>query len=96
MFLPGQDDIEALQSLLDENLPDIVGLQHPVSSGLHGEKKNGEVIESEAEVAVKKGILKDFEIRPLYAAMPPEEQVHCSVEYRIAYCHGYWFDVMIQ
>lgn len=26
-------------------------------------------------ITVKKGILKDFEIWPLYAAMPPEEQV---------------------
>jgi HrpA-like RNA helicase len=24
---------------------------------------------------VKKGILKDFDIRPLYAAMPPDEQL---------------------
>ena len=28
-----------------------------------------------SSITVKKGILKDFEIWPLYAAMPPEEQV---------------------
>ena len=75
VFLPGQDDIEALQSLLEENLPDVVGQQSSDLLGLHGEKKNGNVPEDNAENVVKKGILKDFEIRPLYAAMPPEEQV---------------------
>lgn len=76
VFLPGQDDIEALQSLLEENLPDIVGQQSPGFLVSHGDEKNGDVLEEKAENVVKKGILKDFEIRPLYAAMPPEEQVY--------------------
>jgi HrpA-like RNA helicase len=78
VFLPGQDDIEALESLLEENLPDIVGQQSQEFLGSHDEKSNGEVTGSKAEPVVRKGILKDFEIRPLYAAMPPEEQVRCS------------------
>ena len=78
VFLPGQDDIEALQSLLEENLPDIVGQQSPEFLEFHSEEKNGEVANGNAEAVVRKGILKDFEIRPLYAAMPPEEQVYCS------------------
>lgn len=78
VFLPGQDDIEALESLLEENLPDVVGQQSLEFLGSHDEKSNGEVTDRKAEPVVRQGILKDFEIRPLYAAMPPEEQVQCS------------------
>ena len=79
VFLPGQDDIEALQSLLEENLPNIVGQQYEeVLEGGNHEGDNVTVDSSRVlvgGVSVKKGILKDFEIWPLYAAMPPEEQV---------------------
>jgi hypothetical protein len=78
VFLPGQDDIEALESLLEENMPDIVGQQSQEFLGSNDEKSSGEVADGKAEPLVRKGILKDFEIRPLYAAMPPEEQVQCS------------------
>jgi hypothetical protein len=78
VFLPGQDDIEALESLLEENLPDIVGQQSQEFLGCHDENSSGEVADRKAEPVVRKGILKDFEILPLYAAMPPEEQVQCS------------------
>ena len=92
VFLPGQDDIEALQSLLEDNLPGIVGQQYQ-DTDLLGEdlQSNKRVCQSESKsneegsdkkgnsfgstIVVKKGILADFEIRPLYAAMPPEEQV---------------------
>lgn len=86
VFLPGQDDIEALQSLLEENLPDIIGQQSSGFLAIHGDKKNGDVIEGKAENVVEKGILKDFEIRPLYAAMPPEEQV-CMLKDRNVILH---------
>jgi hypothetical protein len=68
-----------LQSLLEENLPDVVGQQYEET-----EEKSNSAVDSFTEnssklsvggVTVKKGILKDFEIWPLYAAMPPEEQV---------------------
>lgn len=78
VFLPGQDDIEALESLLEENLPDIVGQQSQEFLESNNEKSSGEVTDGKADPVVRKGILKDFEIRPLYAAMPPEEQVQCS------------------
>jgi HrpA-like RNA helicase len=79
VFLPGQDDIEALQSLLEENLPNIVGQQYEETLE-KGSSAGGSVIVNSNKglvggVTVKKGILKDFEIWPLYAAMPPEEQV---------------------
>ena len=77
-----------MQSLLEENLPDIVGQQYENTNMQDG----SDVIQSECKegdgskegnnikygsdrIIVKKGILKDFEILPLYAAMPPEEQV---------------------
>ena len=92
VFLPGQDDIEALQSLLEDNLPGIVGQQSLDAEILEedlGSKKRICQSESKSDgdepekkrksfgstIVVKKGILADFEIRPLYAAMPPEEQV---------------------
>lgn len=86
VFLPGQDDIEALQSLLEENLPDIVGQQYEDPNMEEGSVIQSECKERDSEessvykhesdrIIVKKGILKDFEILPLYAAMPPDEQV---------------------
>ena len=120
VFLPGQDDIEALQSLLEDNLPAVVGQQYEVETldptldfkgssrlshaegkdneedgvmralGVKGEKVGEKVRDVHGEKGVKeekgvtgvsvpvattRGLLTDFEIRPLYAAMPPEEQV---------------------
>ena len=98
VFLPGQDDIEALQSLLEDNLPGIVGQQYEDDVRKSGEilgssnslcqneniKNEDDEMKFNAEedkvnkssiVVGKKGLLVDFEIRPLYAAMPPEEQV---------------------
>ena len=100
MFLPGQDDIEALQSLLEDNLPGIVGQQYQDIETLGGDLESKKSIcqsESKSDgdepsverkgsasghsIIVKKGILVDFEIRPLYAAMPPEEQVTLSFHF---------------
>jgi HrpA-like RNA helicase len=79
VFLPGQDDIEALQSLLEENLPNIVGQQYEETLEKGSSAGDSVTLISNnglvGGVTVKKGILKDFEIWPLYAAMPPEEQV---------------------
>lgn len=61
VFLPGQDDIEALGALLTENLKTCKMLKTVAGSDMHSKK-----VSSFAE---------DFEIRFLYAAMPPDEQV---------------------
>ena len=100
VFLPGQDDIEALQSLLEDNLPGIVGQQYPEDISILGrnqefknslcqnESKNDDEKSNKLDlqdckedsiVVGKKGLLVDFEIRPLYAAMPPEEQVRYDI-----------------
>ena len=100
VFLPGQDDIEALQGLLEENLPSVIPKYSQTSTDTAtatattsadetpvteeedskddaasvGTASTGE--ESRwANKRVKAGVLKDFDIRPLYAAMPPDEQV---------------------
>ena len=90
VFLPGQDDIEALRGLLDENLPNVVGHESmhihvdadavesnvdstgsgsgsgDGSSDKHG---NSSSSSSSSSSKVTKGILQDYEIRALYAAM---------------------------
>ena len=75
VFLPGQDDIEALRGLLDEHLPNVVG-----HSSLHVHtNNNNEKTDRDGNKTsnhpVTTGILKDFDIRALYAAMPPEDQL---------------------
>ncbi len=64
VFLPGQDDIESLQLLLEEHLPSVS----------HRRATDGAAAEgTEAERSAAS--MQDFEVRPLYAAMPPEEQL---------------------
>jgi hypothetical protein len=79
VFLPGQDDIEALQCLLEENLPNIIGKNdedcNVEINEIKNENEKNEKMNKNNGIIVKKGILKDFEIRPLYAAMPPDEQL---------------------
>jgi HrpA-like RNA helicase len=54
VFLPGQEDIEDLQQLLDQDLPSVIG-RGPRPEVVDGDER-------------------DFEVVPLYARMPPEEQ----------------------
>ena len=101
VFLPGQDDIEALRGLLDENLPNVIGHEsmhvhvdtptntntaesHVGDSGhvtggndkhggsdKHGNSSSSSSSSSSSKGIVTKGILQDYEIRALYAAMVP-------------------------
>lgn len=111
VFLPGQDDIESLQQLLEDNLPFVTGKKsadsantksNVVSETVYSAEKNkvvapptpasdggaGLVQSSEStasggvitEIDADQGsvtvtLLQDFEILPLYAAMPPDEQL---------------------
>jgi HrpA-like RNA helicase len=103
VFLPGQDDIEALQHLLTEHLPNVVSkLKPPVGSvtttapgggpvsGPGSDNKTnslplkqvvlggGPASSDETSALATKTVdmmANDFEIRPLYAAMPPEDQL---------------------
>ena len=58
VFLPGQDEIEALGSLLAENLKT--------------SRKKGK---PEGDAKIRDTLVQDFEIRLLYAAMAPDEQM---------------------
>lgn len=99
VFLPGQDDIEALQHLLMEHLPNIISkLNHRVNTNTtqielqnsdktmlvnknnvqnvlyqpnaHASSENNPKNKKKVEL-----LDNDFVITPLYAAMPPEEQL---------------------
>jgi len=81
VFLPGQDDIEALRGLLEDNLPCVVG-----HATLHAHATTDTDTAADADphapngsagrkLPPTKGILKDFDVRALYAAMPPEDQL---------------------
>lgn len=113
MFLPGQDDIESLQQLLEDNLPYVTGKKDG-TQGIKGnvvsetvysaaQPKSTTVTTSAAATSAASGteivqesvtaaggivtevdadmgsvtvtLLQDFEILPLYAAMPPDEQL---------------------
>lgn len=65
VFLPGQDEIENLQSLLEKHLPDIK-CKHQQNSFTSSSST------SEYKVS---SIENSFVIRPLYASLPPEEQL---------------------
>lgn len=115
VFLPGQDDIEALQHLLAEHLPNVVSnmtakppvgavsvigsaIGAPFTPNTDSENKTNSlplkqiVLGSGAAGAddgtnvdsnATKGadlMQKNFEIRPLYAAMPPEDQLKVFAE----------------
>lgn len=54
VFLPGQDDIESVQMMLENNLPSIT---------------------AKKQLQGTAGLMRDFEIRPLYAAMPADDQL---------------------
>jgi ATP-dependent RNA helicase DHX8/PRP22 len=105
VFLPGQDDIESLQSLLEENLPYVTGRHAPAGGGVlsettvvpaktdhssktttptvdattsalqasHLDTERGAAAEGQGSYVVS--LLQDFEVLPLYAAMPPDEQL---------------------
>lgn len=65
VFLPGQDDIEALQLLLEEHLPAVT----------HSAVGNADGTSNSSNSNSSNGIMRDFDIRPLYAAMPADEQL---------------------
>lgn len=87
VFLPGQDDIESLQALLQEHLPSIPGRSDEsavLSKRKHLEARLASVSEDIHEESgvpstprppkVIDAIIHDFEVSPLYAAMPADEQ----------------------
>ena len=87
VFLPGQDDIESLQSLLLEHLPGIPGRcdesailskQKHLEARLASVSQDVDVENGVSSVSgqpkVIDALLYDFEVHPLYAAMPTEEQ----------------------
>ena len=63
VFLPGQEDIESMQLLLEEYLPTIIG------------KRNIQNSNSSSSNAKTVGLKEDFEVRLLYAAMAPDDQL---------------------
>jgi HrpA-like RNA helicase len=97
VFLPGQEDIEALMSLLKENLPQIESYEslhrneNENENGSH--KKSTELLSTSSSSSKSESApatphnpatdgpievianLYDFEIRPLYASMPPDQQL---------------------
>jgi ATP-dependent RNA helicase DHX8/PRP22 len=105
VFLPGQDDIESLLQLLEENLPYVTGKGRSASSivskttttttaagggggvlvgagtattedvGANSNNSGTNIANSSVTVTV----VQDFEILPLYAAMPPDEQLKVFV-----------------
>lgn len=87
MFLPGQEDIESLQQLLLEHLPTLKKAGNETNKPLLGSNKvsivsksNPEIVttttkDEDGSLVVSVEDVKDYEIRPLYAAMPPEEQL---------------------
>jgi len=85
VFLPGQDDIEALRGLLEDNLPRVMG---HATLHAHADTDTDTAAAAAADadphapngsaggkLPPTKGILKDFDVRALYAAMPPEDQL---------------------
>jgi HrpA-like RNA helicase len=60
VFLPGQEEIESLQTLLDLNLPNIV---------IKKSKSDNSTTTSST-----KALDNDFIVRPLYASLPKEDQ----------------------
>lgn len=80
VFLPGQDDIESLQVLLEENLPLI---ESNCGGGALHYTSQSDATASEGPAPMGEGdavpltvtVERDFVIRPLYAALPPDEQV---------------------
>jgi HrpA-like RNA helicase len=87
VFLPGQEDIENLQVLLEEHLPSVIGRMDEsavLSKQKHLQKRLAVVQEdirndknrtSGSGGVVVDANLHDFEVRPLYAAMPPDQQL---------------------
>lgn len=61
VFLPGQDEIESLHALLDQNLPNIAM------------KKSTDI--SSLDQKIKNVAENDFIVRPLYASLSKEEQI---------------------
>lgn len=60
VFLPGQDDIESLQSLLEDRLGTVIP-RHATMAARGGMSSSA--------------ALRDYSIHPLYAALSPEEQL---------------------
>ena len=78
VFLPGQDDIEALQQLLEEHLPHAsVQRQRRLHMKSEGPTASStEVSSSSILIQIEASRSNsDFEIRPLYAALSQEEQL---------------------
>jgi HrpA-like RNA helicase len=73
VFLPGQDDIENLQALLEDNLPSVT------MHGSHGSISNGhkhhEQPHQKTSGSISNTGIRNYEILPLYAAMNPEDQM---------------------
>lgn len=84
VFLPGQDEIENLHQLLEEHLPFIeskskktlasipVATPTPTSSSA---LTDSDFLPTGSSRPLGAGVMTDFEIRPLYAALPPDEQL---------------------
>jgi HrpA-like RNA helicase len=108
VFLPGQDDIESLLQLLEENLPYVTGKGRsassvvsktiittttaggreegggaPIGAGTATTEHVGANSNSRGANSANSGVtvtvVQDFEILPLYAAMPPDEQLKVFV-----------------
>lgn len=87
VFLPGQDDIEALQQLLLEYLPyckdrtqtattDGEGrANRPVLSNILSQTVVDEAVGNDGVRGIVVSLLPSFEVCPLYASMPADEQL---------------------
>jgi ATP-dependent RNA helicase DHX8/PRP22 len=74
VFLPGQEEIESLTLLLQDHLPS-VHPQHPLTVAPQASSSVDVTEEQDGSKTVGVANLRDFLIRPLYAAMPPDEQL---------------------
>ena len=72
VFLPGQEDIEGLQSLLEEHLPSIKG---KINNDINENDDHDENNNKKRRLQMDKASLKDFEIFPLYAALSADDQL---------------------
>lgn len=82
VFLPGQEDIEALMGLLEDHLPSIVSSKLKLMGSAivtqvtqSEEPMTKKSRKSDTGVEVTASNLRNFEIAPLYAAMPAEDQM---------------------
>ena len=79
VFLPGQDDIEALSQLLHEHLPNAVSKKSRDAKGVVPNSDGKALFPMGPKGGLAAGtssmLLSDFDILPLYSTLPPEEQM---------------------